>query len=231
MSYRLCLIAAVAGLSVAQARAADNPAGYVISAGNGAPVTAVYGGCVRTLEWTPGSSYRQCDPQPAAAVGPAPVQPAPAQDIAPAPVLVEAVVVETVVLVAPRAVPFRLSMDALFDFDSAVLRADAGSGLDGLAKQLAQAEYQTMDIVGHADRIGAAKHNQQLSERRANAVREYLAAHGVDGSKVSASGVGSTEPVTGSQCKGLRGKSLISCLQPDRFAEVTVTGTQTSAMR
>jgi OOP family OmpA-OmpF porin len=85
--------------------------------------------------------------------------------------------------------------------------------------------------VGHADRIGHAKHNQRLSEQRAEAVREYLAAHGIDGSKIAVSGVGSTASVTGDQCRGLRGRSLVSCLQPDRYSEVTVTGTQTSAMR
>jgi OOP family OmpA-OmpF porin len=135
------------------------------------------------------------------------------------------------VVEAPRAVPFRISMDALFDFDKAVLRADAGPALDELVKQLTLAEYQNVDIVGHADRIGGAKYYQRLSEERAKAVREYLAAHGVDGTKIAVLGVGSSEPVTGSQCKGLRGTRLISCLQPDRFAEVTVTGTQTSAMR
>lgn len=222
MSSRLYLLAVVAGLSVAQARAADNPAGYLISGQNGAPVTAGYGGCVRTGEWTPDMSYRQCDPHPVAMKVPAPVQAAPE----PAPAVAQAPVVES-----PRAVPFRISMDTLFDFDSAVLRADAGAALDELAKQLAQADYQTVNIVGHADRIGRAKYNQQLSEQRAEAVRDYLAAHGIDGSKIGVSGVGSNEPVTGSQCKGLRGELLISCLQPDRYTEVTVTGTQTSAMR
>jgi OOP family OmpA-OmpF porin len=222
MIHRFYFIAVIAGLSVAQAHAADDPSGYLVSGQNGAPVTAS-GGCVHTLEWTPDMSYGQCNPRHVAAA-PAPVL---AAEPAPAPV----VVVETVVVEAPRAVPFRISMDTLFDFDKAVLRADAGPALDELAKQLTQAEYQTVDIVGHADRIGQTKYNQQLSEKRAKAVREYLATHGIDGSKIAVSGVGSTEPVTASQCKGVRGKALITCLQPDRFAEVTVTGTQTSAMR
>jgi OmpA-OmpF porin, OOP family len=227
MSSRLYLIAVIAGLSVAQARAADNPSGYLVSAQDGAPVTAGFGACVHTLEWTPESSYRQCDPRPVAVVVPAAVEAAPVQaEPAPAPVVAETPVVE-----APPAVAFRISMDALFDFDKAVLRSDAGPALDELAKQLTQADYQTVGIVGHADRIGPAKYNLRLSEQRAKAVREYLAAHGVDAAKIAASGVGSTEPVTGSQCKDLRGQRLISCLQPDRFAEVTVTGTQTSAMR
>jgi OOP family OmpA-OmpF porin len=128
----------------------------------------------------------------------------------------------------PVAVPFRLSLDALFDFDSATLKADADAGLDALAQQLAQAQYQGVGIVGHADRIGSAHYNQRLSELRAQAVGAYLAEHGVDGAKISFSGVGSGDPVTGSQCKGLRGARLIACLQPDRFAEVSVTGSTRS---
>jgi OOP family OmpA-OmpF porin len=227
MSGRLYLIAVIAGLSVAQARAADNPAGYLISGQNSAPVTSGYGGCVHTSQWTSDMSYRQCDPRPVAVELPAPVK------VAPEPVAAEPapVVAETPALEAPRAVPFRISMDTLFDFDSALLRPEAGPALDELANQLTKADYQTVAIVGHADRIGRAKYNQQLSEQRAAAVRDYLAAHGIDGSKIAVSGVGSTESVTGDQCKGLLGKDLISCLQPDRYTEVTVTGTQTSAMR
>jgi OOP family OmpA-OmpF porin len=226
MSSRLYVLAVITGLSVAPARAAENPAGYLISGQNGAPVTAGYGECVHTGRWTPDMSYRQCDPRPVAA---APVEAAPE----PAPVAAEPapVVAETPAVETPRAVPFRISMDALFDFDSAALRADAGPALGEFVKQLARTDYQTVAIVGHADRIGRAKYNQQLSEERAKAVRDYLAAHGIDGSKIAVSGVGSTESVTGDQCKGLRGKDLISCLQPDRYTEVTVTGTQTSAMR
>jgi OmpA-OmpF porin, OOP family len=228
MSSRLYVLAVIAGLSVAPARAADNPAGYLISGQDGAPVTAGYGECVHTGRWTPDTSYRQCDPRPVAA---APVQLAP--EPAPARVAAEPapVAAETPALEAPRAVPFRISMDTLFDFDSSVLRADAGPALDEFATRLSRTEYQTVDIVGHADRIGGAKHNQQLSERRAGAVRDYLVAKGLDGSRIAVSGVGTSEPITGSQCQGLRGNSLISCLQPDRYTEVTVTGTQTSAVR
>jgi outer membrane protein OmpA-like peptidoglycan-associated protein len=182
MSSRLHLIAVIAALSVAQARAADHLSGYLVSGEDHAPVTSGYGGCVQTSQWTPDGSYRQCAPQPVA-----------------------------------------MHVSA-FDFDSALLRADAGPALAELAKQLTQADYQTVHVVGHADRIGPAKYNRQLSEQRAEAVRDYLVAYGLDGSKIAVSGAGSTKPVTGSQCMGLEGKPLIACLQRDRYAEVRVTG-------
>jgi OmpA-OmpF porin, OOP family len=206
MFDRLSLIAVIAGLSVAQARAADDPAGYLISAHDGAPVATGYGGCVRTTQWTPDASYRQCDPLPATAA------------------LVQAAEAET----APKPALVRISIDALFDFDSALLRDDAGSALGQLAKQLTQADYQAVNIVGRADHIGPAKYNQRLSEQRAAAVRDYLVAHGIDRSRIAVSGAGSNESATRGQCKGLQREHLVSCLQPDRSAEVRVIGTQTS---
>lgn len=127
---------------------------------------------------------------------------------------------------SPR--PVALAEVPAFDFDSAVLKANARPALDELARQLSQAQYQKIDIVGHADRIGPAKYNQRLSEKRARAVREYLVAQGIDGARIAVSGVGSSEPVTGSDCEGLRGKHLVSCLGRDRYAVVVVAGTRTS---
>jgi OOP family OmpA-OmpF porin len=212
--YRLSIavVTLVSGFSITAARAADDAAGYLTTS-QGAPVTAS-GECVHTGEWTQGMRFANCEPQPVKAeVAPAPVQ---------AP--------EVVVIVREAiTMPFTLSLDTLFDFDSATLKADADAALDALAQQIGRADYQKVDIVGHADRIGAPLYNQRLSERRAQAVRAYLAAHGVDESKISFSGVGSSDPATGAQCNGLRGARLIACLQPDRFAEVTVAGTQSSA--
>jgi OOP family OmpA-OmpF porin len=212
MSTRIYVIAALAALSAAQARAADQPAGYLVAAQDGVPVTTASGACVRTGEWTLGTSYHNCDPLPAAKLVPASAEPASIESPA-------------------RAEPIRISMNTLFDFNSAVLRADAGSALDGLAKRLTDAYYQKVDIVGHADRMGPGKYNQKLSEQRAEAVRDYLLLRGLDGTRVNAIGVGATEPLTGKECRGVQGKALIYCLQRDRYTEITVLGTQTSAMR
>jgi OOP family OmpA-OmpF porin len=218
--YKLsfAIVTLIGSLSVTAARAAgEDPTGYVTS--EGAPVT-LSGQCVHTAEWASQMRFANCEPRPVQAE----VAPAPAPEVTEEVVVVEEVAVAAV----PVAVPFRLSLDALFDFDSATLKADADAGLDALAQQLAQAQYQGVGIVGHADRIGSAHYNQRLSELRAQAVGAYLAEHGVDGAKISFSGVGSSDPVTGSQCKGLRGARLVGCLQPDRFAEVSVAGSTRS---
>jgi OOP family OmpA-OmpF porin len=211
MSTRLYAFAVIATLSTAPARA-EEAAAYLVAASDGAPVTTASGACVRTSEWNPAASYRDCNPLPTAKLVPASVEPARLDS-------------------PSRAEPIRISMNTLFDFDSAVLRADSGPALEALAKQLTQANYQKVDIVGHADRMGPGKYNQKLSEQRAEAVRDHLLALGLDGTRLTAFGVGSTEPLTGKECRGLRGKPLVYCLQRDRYTEITVLGTQTSAMR
>jgi outer membrane protein OmpA-like peptidoglycan-associated protein len=126
---------------------------------------------------------------------------------------------------------FSVAMDALFDFDSALLSVAAERALEALTQHVAEADYQKVEIVGRADRIGRAGYNQKLSEQRAQAVRDYLVAHGMDDSKIAVSGVGSATGVARSLCESFHGEALVQCLQPERSAQVTVIGTQTSAMR
>ena len=52
-----------------------------------------------------------------------------------------------------------------------------------------------LDIIGHTDNVGDAKSNLDLSDRRAHAVRMYLMNKGVDGTRLTSSGKGLTEPV------------------------------------
>jgi len=124
----------------------------------------------------------------------------------------------------PRNVPFSVSMDAFFDFDQSVLRPEGKAALDDLSKRLAVTTYGTLTIVGHADRIGTAEYNQKLSERRAEAMRDHLVSDGVPANKISASGVGKSQPTAA--CPEVHGKDLIVCLQPDRRAVLTAAGTQ-----
>ncbi len=193
--------------------------GYVTQRYGQAPLRTRYGECVHDGQWQPGTRYADCDAVPAEAATPA----------APTDTVVEAPAPAPVPAPAPiaRNVPFRVSTDALFDFDKATLRPLGREALDELATRLASSTYDAIAIVGHADRIGAAKYNQRLSERRAATMRDYLVAKGLDDRKISASGVGSKAPTT--TCPHLRGARLMACLQPDRFAEVTVAGTETLA--
>jgi outer membrane protein OmpA-like peptidoglycan-associated protein len=83
----------------------------------------------------------------------------------------------------------------LFDFDSDVVRADAGANLRTLAASLDKYPGSDLLIVGHTDDVGATDYNQGLSERRAAAAANYLVAHGVSRSRVATRGLGESEPV------------------------------------
>ncbi|HRJ24052.1 MULTISPECIES: OmpA family protein [unclassified Thauera] len=127
----------------------------------------------------------------------------------------------------PTADKIKLSADALFDFDKAVLKPEGQARLNDLAAQAKSLKLEVILAVGHTDRIGSAAYNQRLSERRAAAVKTYLVAQGVDANRIYTEGKGKTQPVTGNQCDNVRGRAaLISCLQPDRRVEVEVIGSK-----
>src|SRR5438270_12364176 len=218
--------ALIAGASAAQASPLDD-SGYLTSAGDQV-VTNSFGECWHTGEWKPGMHFGRCEPQPVRAATAAP------RAAKPTPKAPEKPRIATATKPAPKRVPFSISTDALFDFDSATLKPAGRAVLDKLESQLAHADYRSVEITGHTDRIGAPGYNRHLSERRAQAVRDYLADRGLDLRKITTKGVGSTEPNTAKDhCRGLHGAHLIECLQPDRYAEVQVLGSapQKSAMR
>jgi len=126
--------------------------------------------------------------------------------------------------------PVRVSFEAepLFSFDKSGVRSDQRSKLDEFVASLKGTQYDSISVVGYADRIGTEEYNQKLSERRANAAKNYLVRQGIPAGKINAVGRGESEPVTGDTCSGQRGKALIACLEPDRRADVSVTATKAS---
>jgi OmpA-OmpF porin, OOP family len=127
----------------------------------------------------------------------------------------------------PTAEKIKLSADALFDFDKAVLRPEGRAKLDEIAAKATELNLEVILATGHTDRIGSVAYNQRLSERRAAAVKNYLVSKGIDANRVYTEGKGKSQPVTGDSCKGVGGRAaLISCLQPDRRVEIEVIGTK-----
>lgn len=64
-----------------------------------------------------------------------------------------------------------------------------------------------VEIQGHTDIVGNAQFNQRLSEKRAKSVMDYLAAHGVDKSQLSAKGYGSSRPIASNKTPEGRAKN------------------------
>jgi len=83
----------------------------------------------------------------------------------------------------------------LFAFDSDQILPTAGTNLTELAKSLQRYPDSQLLIVGHTDSKGDDAYNQRLSERRSAAAAAYLAAQGVDRSRLAASGKGESEPI------------------------------------
>ena len=119
---------------------------------------------------------------------------------------------------APRFEKYTLSATELFAFDSAELKMPQNR-LDEIASALGR-NASTGDIVitGYTDRIGSGQYNQKLSERRALAVKTYLASKGLEASRLKARGKGEADPVV--VCTDKKLPALISCLEPNRRVEV-----------
>jgi OOP family OmpA-OmpF porin len=81
-----------------------------------------------------------------------------------------------------------------FDSNQATLTARGRTALDRLVPVLTQAPRTSIEIGGHTDGFGAPDYNKDLSRRRAEAVRDYLAAHGVT-HELTAVGYGASQPL------------------------------------
>jgi OOP family OmpA-OmpF porin len=157
-------------------------------------------------------------PKPAPAPAPAPApKPQVTPEIKPAPVAKPE---------PKKPALVNLSSRELFEFNKATLTSEAKAKLDAevVAKLKDVGDVRYINVNGHADRIGTAQYNQQLSEKRAEAVRAYLLSKGVDASKVETFGFGKTTPVKSCPDQKDR-KALIECLAPNRRVEVEIQGT------
>ena len=138
---------------------------------------------------------------------------------------------------APEPVPepvvvdknFALSSDVLFAFGKSTLKPEGVAALNTLYQQIVDVQPKdgSAVVVGYTDRIGSDAYNLKLSEARARTVADFLVGKGLPAGKVAIEGRGEANPVTGTQCNGIKAKAqLIACLAPDRRVEVRVTGVQ-----
>ena len=204
---RFLLLVPLAFLSIDASAQKVTTGAYAVDA-TGEVVKDPFGLCWRTYSWTPELAIPECDPAYApkpkpAAVAPAPVAATPPPPPAPTPAPVVAPIVAAPVVVAPPPPPERktvsltLGADASFDTGKADLKPEGRAKLDDVAAKLKQPGVQidSMTITGHTDSVGKPASNQRLSERRAEAVKNYLVSQGIDGSKIRTVGRGQTQPV------------------------------------
>lgn len=83
----------------------------------------------------------------------------------------------------------------LFDFDDARIKPSEAIKLDKLADVLSQYPENIVVIEGHTDNVGEDDYNQELSQRRAQSIENYLNAKNISISSLSSVGYGETRPI------------------------------------
>ena len=82
-----------------------------------------------------------------------------------------------------------------FETNSAVLTSGSAGILDRVIASLKAWTDVRVEVAGHTDSVGRAAYNKTLSEKRAESVRAYLEAGGIDGSRLEARGYGEEMPI------------------------------------
>lgn len=106
--------------------------------------------------------------------------------------------------------------DVLFDTGKSDLRPGAREALSKLTGIVLNYPSLRLAIEGHTDSTGSAEFNQALSEKRADAVRDYLVSQGLDAGTLSAQGLGLNDPVADNNTAEGR--------QKNRRVEIIVSG-------
>jgi outer membrane protein OmpA-like peptidoglycan-associated protein len=83
-----------------------------------------------------------------------------------------------------------------YDFDKATLRPESTEALDKLVVLLKENPNVTIELSAHCDYKGPAEYNKRLSQRRAEAVVQYLTEHGIESDRLTPVGYGKEKPKT-----------------------------------
>ncbi len=111
--------------------------------------------------------------------------------------------------------------DVLFDTGSYTLKTGARETMAKISGILLAHPGLTLQIEGYTDSVGSDDYNQQLSEQRAGAVRDFLAQEGVAASSITAKGFGKADPVASNDTPEGR--------QRNRRVEIVVNGASIDA--
>jgi outer membrane protein OmpA-like peptidoglycan-associated protein len=121
----------------------------------------------------------------------------------------------------PRGLVMTLG-DVLFDTGRAELNPGAARKLDQLAQFLNEHKDRRVQIDGFTDSVGTDSYNEQLSQRRADAVKSALVTRGIDSSRIGTEGYGKAYPVANNSDSGGR--------QLNRRVEVVIGGDNGTAI-
>ena len=103
----------------------------------------------------------------------------------------------------PRGMVLTLG-DVLFDTGRSQLKPGGGRKIDQLAQFLTEHPGRRVQVDGFTDSVGSDAYNEELSQRRADSVKEALLEHGIDPSRIGAEGYGKAYPVASNSESGGR---------------------------
>ncbi len=180
--------------------------------GQGSIPRSDFGLCWRSGAWTPGDALPGCDGALKPPV-PNPIAPDVRNNLE-----------ENPVTVARCDFSVTLSSDETFAFGQAVPNGKARQRItsDVIPRLAACKSVESIVVTGHTDRLGNARANQILSEKRAANVAALLQ-KGHEGISINTTGVGSNEPLTDCPAQSNKARQ-IACLAPDRRVEIVVRG-------
>lgn len=190
--------AALSSGAIAQGKDAylQDQAGVIVRSGAGNL-------CWRTGFWTPASAVAECDPdltKKADVISPAPVYAA------------------TIPCEPPLEPKVSILETVFFDFNKSALKSAGMARLNDLLPKLDDIRLELIIANGHTDGIGSEAYNKNLSNRRAEAVKNFLIGKGVEPNRIYLEGHGKQEPVADNGSPEGRAKN--------RRVEINVVGTK-----
>jgi OmpA-OmpF porin, OOP family len=94
-----------------------------------------------------------------------------------------------------------------FDSGSAHITAEGTAVLDEMAAAMKTMTKKKFEVIGHTDNVGSRAYNLELSAERAEAVKDYLVAKGIDGAAITTHGDGPDRPVASNDTEAGRARN------------------------